>query len=99
MWARSMLQEMGYSQDTPTVIGDDNLPTIVMIINNDSNGQTTKHIAICFNLIREQVMNIVIQLEHLPTKKMTYETLIKALDPKPFALLRQKLLGMLVKAA
>ena len=85
---------MGYSQDTPTVLGEDNMSTIHMI-NNDCNGQKTKHIAFRFNLIREQVKSLAIQLEHLPTKEMTSDILTKALDPKPFAHLRKKLLGMI----
>ena len=93
MWARALLEEMGFAQDTPTVLGEDNMSTIHMI-NNDCNGQKTKHIAIRFNLIREQVKSLAIQLEHLPTKEMTSDILTKALDPKPFAHLRKKLLGM-----
>ena len=93
MWARAILEEMGYGQDQPTVLGEDNMSTIAMI-NNDSNGQKTKHIAIRFNLIREQVRGLAIQLQHLPTKEMTSDILTKALDPKPFAHLRRKLLGM-----
>ena len=94
MWARALLQEMGYTQDTPTVLGEDNMSTIAMI-NNDSNGQKTNHIAVRFNLIREQVQNLVIQLTYLPTKVMNSDILTKVLDPKPFAHLRAKLLGML----
>ena len=71
------------------------MSTITMI-NNDCNGQKTKHIAIRLNLIREQVQNLIIQLEHLPTTEMTSDILTKALDPKPFAHLRAKLLGMLL---
>ena len=74
MWARSLIEEMGYSQVDPTVLGEDNMSTIAMI-NSDCNGQKTKHIAIRFNLIREQVQNLVIQLEHLPTAEMTSEIL------------------------
>ena len=39
--------------------------------------------------------DIVIQLEHLSTKEMTSDILTKALDPKPFAHLRKKLLGVI----
>ena len=62
------------------------------MINNDCNGQKTKHIAI-------RVKDLVIQLEHVPTKEMTSDVLTKALDPKSFAQLRQNLLGALAKAA
>ena len=56
---------------------------------------TSKHIEIRFNLIRERVLKLIIQLEHLATKEMTSDILTKALDPKPFTYLRTKLLGML----
>ena len=55
------------------------------MIKNNSNGQKTKYIAIRLNLIREQVQNLVIQLQHLPKEEMTDDLLTKALDPKPFA--------------
>ena len=55
------------------------------MINNDSDGQTMKYIAIRFNFIREQVKNIIIQLEHLPTKEVISDILTKTLNPKPFA--------------
>ena len=79
MWASSILQEMGYSQEHPTVLGEDNISTIAMIP-NDCNGQKTKHIAIQFNLIREQVQNLEIQLQHLSTTEMTSDILTKALE-------------------
>ena len=66
----------------PTVLGEDNMSTIVMI-NNDCNGQKTKHTAIRFNLIREIVQQLEIAMQHLPTKDMTADTLTKPLEPKP----------------
>ena len=97
MWARSLLEEMGYQQTDPTVLGEDNMSAIAMI-NKDCNGQKTKHIAIRFNLIREQVQNSQIQLKHLSTTDMTSDILTKALDPKPFAYLRSKPFGMFTRA-
>ena len=55
----------------------------------------TKRIEIRFILIREQVLKIIIKLQHLATKDMTSDILNKALDPKPSAHLRTMLLGML----
>ena len=94
MWARALLGEMGYPQLEPTILGEDNMSTIAMI-NNDSNSNKTKHIEIRFNLVREQVLKMIIELQHLSTKEMTSDILTKALDPKPFSHLRTKLLGML----
>ena len=93
MWARALLGEMGHVQLEPTILEEDNMSTIVMI-NNDSNSNKTKHIEIRFNLIREQVLKLIIHLQHLATKEMTSDILTKALGPKPFCYLRTKLLGM-----
>ena len=93
MWARSMLAELGYPQLDPTILYDDNMSTIAMI-NNDCNSQKTKHVAIKYNLVREQVQLHNIQMTHLSTKEMTSDMLTKALSPTPFLYLRHKLLGM-----
>ena len=97
MWARSILGEMAYSQLEPTVLGEDNMSTIAMI-NNDCNGQKTKHIEIRFDLIREHVQKLIIQLQHAITTGMISDILTEPLEPKPFLCLRTKLLGMLIKA-
>ena len=47
MWARTLLEEMGHPQLEPTTLGEDNMGTNAMI-NNDCNGQKTKHIEIRF---------------------------------------------------
>jgi hypothetical protein len=84
---------MGFPQTAPTVLYEDNTSTIYMI-NNDSHSQKTKHIDIRFNLIKEQVQNNVIVMEHLSTVEMISDILTKALDPKAFLHLRPQLLGM-----
>ena len=67
------------------------------MIENQSNTQRTKHIDIRYNMIREQVLKLVIRMEHLATGDMTSDTLTKALAPSPFLHLRSRLLGMLVR--
>ena len=96
MWARSLLAEMGYLQVNPTILQEDNMSTI-HIINNDCNGQKTKHVDIRYNLVREQVQLNHIKMEHLATKEMTSDILTKGLAPTPFLYLRKKLLGMYSK--
>ena len=92
MWCRSLLAELGYKQDNPTILYEDNMSTIAMI-NNDCNTQKTKHIEIRFNLIREQVQSKNIQMEYLVTKDMISDILTKPLTPQPFLHLRPKILG------
>ena len=93
MWARALLAELGYPQLNPTILYEDNMSTIAMI-NNDSNSQKTKHVAIKYNLIREQVQLNNIKLNHLCTKDMISDILTNPLPPTPFLHLRHKLLGM-----
>jgi hypothetical protein len=92
MWTRSLLAELGYPQEGPTTLYEDNKSTIHMIY-NDCNSQKTKHIDIRFNLIREQVKKMVLAVEHLPTKEMISDMLTKALPPTPYLHLRPQLLG------
>ena len=84
---------MGYPQIAPTILYEDNQSTIAMI-NNDCNGQKTKHIEIRFNLIREQVQKNIITMQYLQTGDMTSDMLTKPLGPKLFLHLRRKLLGV-----
>lgn len=93
MWARSLMKSLGYPQDEPTILYEDNMSTIAMI-KNKCNGKRTKHIEVRYNLIREQVQKLVIEMRHLPTKEMTSDMLSKALAPGPFIHLRNKILGM-----
>ena len=93
MWARAMLAELGYPQLNPTILYEDNMSTIAMI-KNDCNSQKTKHLAIKYNLVREQVQLKHSRMTHLPTKDTTSDMLTKALVPTPFLNLRTKLLGM-----
>jgi hypothetical protein len=97
MWARSFLAELGFPQSTPTILFEDNKSTIAMI-ENQSNTQRTKHIDIRYNMIREQVLQQVIRMEHLVTTDMTSDALTKALAPNPFLYLRPRLLGMLIRS-
>ena len=54
-----------------------------------------KHIEIHFDLIREQVLTMIFELQHLATKEMTSDMLTKTLDPNDSTHLRTNLLGML----
>jgi len=96
MWARNLLKSVGYPQEEPTTLFEDNMSTIAMI-KNKSNGKKTKHIEVRYNLIREQVEKMVIKMQHLSTKEMTSDMLTKPLAPGPFIHLRKKILGMFIQ--
>ena len=92
-WARSLLDELGYKQQEPTVLFEDNKSTITMV-NNDSHSQKTKHIDIRYHYIREAVQRKQLVMEHLPTKEMTSDIATKPLGPTEFLRKRPLLLGM-----
>jgi len=96
MWARSLLQSLGFPQAQPTILYEDNKSTIAMI-KNKCNGKRTKHIEVRYNLIREQVQKLIIEMRHLPIEEMTSDILTKALAPSPFIHLRKKILGMVAR--
>ncbi len=94
MWARSLLASLGFPQAAPTILFEYNMSTIAMI-KNKCNGKRTKHIEVRYNLIREQVEKLIIQMRHLSTKEMTSDMLTKSLAPGPFVHLRRNILGMM----
>ena len=93
MWARNFLLELGYPQHEPTTLFEDNLSTISLIVNK-GNGQRSKHIDLRYNFVREQVVEKVLAMIHLPGVDMTSDILTKPLGPTAFLHLRPKLLGM-----
>jgi len=95
MWARRFLASIGYPQEEPTILYEDNMSTIAMI-KNKCNGKRTKHIEVRYNLIREQVEKLAIKMQHLITTNMTSDMLTKALSPAPFIHLRKQILGMAI---
>ena len=96
LWARNFLLELGFPQLHPTSLFEDNMSTI-QIVNQPGlpgNNGRTKHIALRYNVIREQVERQIITLQHLAGIDMPSDLLTKALGPAPFLHLRPRILGM-----
>jgi len=68
----------------------DNEPAVFYAHNNKSSG-AAKHIDIKFNVVKEQVQDQIICLEHISTNKMLADSLTKGLPPNVF---REHLTGM-----
>ena len=68
----------------------DNEPAVFCAHNNKSSG-AAKHIDIKFYVVKEQVQDQIIYLEHLRTSKMLADPLTKGLPPNVF---REHLAGM-----
>ena len=92
LWARNFLEELGFPQKGPTTLFEDNKSTI-SLIQNSGNGSHTKHIALRYAFIREQVRLGFIKMEHLSTENMTSDMLTKVNGPAIYLHLRPKLLG------
>ncbi len=60
----NFLLELGFPQLHPTSLFEDNMSTI-QIVNQPGNNGRTKHIALRYNVIREQVERQIITLQHL----------------------------------
>ena len=93
MWARNFLQELGFAQLLPTILFEDNMSCIAIIMKAGNNNRS-KHIHLRYNMIKELVANNLISVVHLPGVDMTSDILTKALGPTIFNHLRPKLLGV-----
>lgn len=78
------------SIEKPLKLYCDNKPAVFYAHNNKSNG-AAKHIDIKFYIVKEQVQDEIICLEHIRTDKMLADPLTKVLPPSVF---REHLAGM-----
>lgn len=93
LYLRNLLEEMGLQQPGPTIIYEDNQPCIHMARNPTTSGRT-KHIAMRFNFVREQVEANIINVVYCPTQDMVADALTKVLPKPQHAHLRAQLLGL-----
>ena len=89
-WARQFLEEVGYPQQGPTILYEDNKSAINMVNNGNDHGRT-KHIDIRYHYIRDLVEEGKVVVEYLPTDIMVADTLTKALDKNKFLKFRESL--------
>jgi hypothetical protein len=83
VWIRSMLHELGLTQEEPTTIWEDNNSCIAMANNPDLQDRS-KHVDVKYHYVREQVEKNVIKFERVNTKEQVADTLTKALEKKSF---------------
>ena len=92
-WCRMFLEEIGFKQSQPTIVYEDNLSAIHMLVNGNDKGKT-KHIDIRYHYIREKIINEEIMVKHLPTENMISDIFTKALNREQFQYLRNLLMGI-----
>jgi hypothetical protein len=91
-WARQFLAELGFEQNSPAVLFEDNQSAISMVNNGNDHGRT-KHIDIRYHYIRDLVKSGQIDVKYLDTDNMVADTLTKALDKKKFLKFRNNIMG------
>ena len=90
---RTMLRDLGYEQEQPTVIYEDNQACIAMGNNPTINHKRSKHIDIRYHFTRERVESGEIELAYVPTEHQLADLLTKALESQRVAKLRDQVLG------
>jgi hypothetical protein len=94
-WARQFLNDLGFPQQSPTLVFEDNMSTILLVKNGNDKGKT-KHMDVRYHYIKELVDHGKIILQHLSTTEMISDILTKPLVLGPYQYLRNKLLGTII---
>ena len=83
IWLRTLLAEIGFKQEHPTTILQDNQSTIALA-NNPTNHKRTKHIDIAHHYIWECIDTKQIELQYCLTQDMTADIMTKPLARSKF---------------
>ena len=78
VFLRRLLNDMGFDQTHPTLVFEDNMSAIKMVL-GDLNHQTTKHIRVKYHYTKALVKEGEIRLKYIETDRMTADILTKAL--------------------
>ena len=89
-WLRQVLDDIGFTQEGPTVIHEDNQGCI-MLSTNDIISKRTKHIEVRLYFVKELVQGGVIALAYTPTKDMIADVFTKALSRDQFERFRNEI--------
>jgi len=66
-WIRALLKDLGFPQDQPTTVFEDNQACIKMI-ENETETQRTKHIDIKYHFLKHEQKNGVVKFVYMPTE-------------------------------
>lgn len=88
VWLRRVLDELGFSQEGPSILLEDNQGCIRHAKNQTDHGRM-KHIDVKKFFVRELVQAGEIELRYIPTEEMPADMMTKALGRLKFAKCRQ----------
>ena len=66
-WIRALLQDIGFAQDEPTIIYQDNI-NVIYVTETIGHDQRTRYLINKINYIRETIKQGTIQLRYIPTQ-------------------------------
>ena len=90
---RTLMAEIGLKQEEPTVLWQDNQSAITIAMNRGSLAKKTRAMEVRVLSIRNKIEDMKVVPHYLSTEKMIADIGTKALDPKQFCVLRDKLCG------
>jgi hypothetical protein len=90
---RTLNSEIGLKQTEPTVLWQDNQSAIRIAMNRGSLAKKTRAMEIRVLSIRNKIEDMKVVPHYLETSKMIADIGTKALDPKQFCTLRDKMCG------
>ena len=82
LWSRLLMSELGYSQESPTVVYEDNQSAIQMATNGGGSFKRSKHMLVRNSFVTELVNSDVLRLQYCPTEDMVADMLTKPMDQK-----------------
>ena len=89
---KALLASIGYGQESPIVVYEDN-QAAQKIAENPVLHDRTKHIDIRYHFVRELVRDLKIDIVYIETKKMIADLLTKAVSKQTFEALVGLLFG------
>ena len=92
VYLRLLLSDLGYTQNEPTLIYQDNQGSIAMA-KNAIISRRTKHVDIKYHYVREMIEAGQIRLEYIPTDKMVADCLTKPVGKEVIKRTQSKLFG------
>ena len=82
-WLRRLLEQLGFSQDNPTVIWEDNQSTIHLAKDAKHHGRS-KHIDVRFHFIRQYQEDRLVKIKYIPTGENVADMFTKPLSKSLF---------------
>ena len=92
VWLRRLLAEMGFGQQLPTVMYEDNQGSIAMV-QHDVFHDRSKHMDLRYHYVREQLAEGVVSVIYCPTSDMMADLFTKPLGPERIKPLVDRVLG------